>query len=34
ETSDHERKLETLYHSRGFLSGEQAGHIVASLTRP
>ncbi|CAF0774110.1 unnamed protein product [Adineta ricciae] len=34
ETTDHEKKLETLYHSRGFLSGEQAGHIVSSITRP
>ncbi|UJR25894.1 hypothetical protein I4U23_007242 [Adineta vaga] len=34
ETTDHEKKLESLYHSRGFFSGEQAGHIVSSITRP
>jgi len=28
------KKLEILYHSRGFFSGEQAGHIVSSITRP
>ncbi|CAF1310039.1 unnamed protein product, partial [Didymodactylos carnosus] len=34
ETSDPEKKLEILYHSRGFFSGEQAGHIVSSISRP
>ncbi len=34
ETNDPEKKLEILYHSRGFLSGEQAGHIVSSIARP
>ncbi|CAF2311420.1 unnamed protein product [Rotaria sp. Silwood2] len=34
QTTDPEKKLETLYHSRGFFSGEQAGHIVSSITRP
>ncbi|CAF1285571.1 unnamed protein product [Rotaria sordida] len=34
ETTDPEKKLEILYHSRGFFSGEQAGHIVSSIRRP
>ncbi|CAF1965457.1 unnamed protein product [Rotaria magnacalcarata] len=34
ETNDPEKKLEILYQSRGFFSGEQAGHIVSSITRP
>jgi len=34
ETNDPEKKLEILYQSRGFFSGEQAGHVVASIARP
>jgi hypothetical protein len=26
--------LEILYQSRGFFSGEQAGHIASSIARP
>lgn len=34
ETNDSERRLEILFQSKGFFSGEQAGHILTTISRP